>query len=283
MKAALSGELASTNMMVLNSPFAVLWGNRVLIRRLAGRELQARYRGSILGVAWAAIVPLGMVLMYTFVFGSIFKARWSGIGGSTENMTAFFLAGLVAHQLFSEAIARAPSLVLENKNYVTRVVFPLEILSVVTVAVALVGAIIGQALLLCLIAVTSGISPAMIPLMMLSPLVLLGMVPMLLGFVWIISAVGVFVRDFGQIVPVALSVSFFMAPVIYPRSSVPEPFDTLVVLNPVTIPIEVMRALVFGHPFPWELAVIYMAISLIICWTGFALFSRLRRAFADVL
>jgi len=282
MKAALSGKQPSAGIRSLgpNSPFRALWENRALIRRLAARELQARYRGSMLGIAWAVIVPLGMVLMYTFVFGSIFKARWSGIGGSTENMTAFFLAGLVAHQLLSDGLARAPSLVLDNKNYVTRVVFPLEILSVVTVAVALVSAAIGLVLLLCLMALTSGIPPATA---LLSPLVLLGMVPMLLGLIWILSAIGVFVRDLGQIVPVALGVLFFLAPVIYPRSSVPEPFDTLVLFNPVTIPIEAMRAFVFGHPFPWELASIYLVISLVVCWTGFALFSRLRRAFADVL
>lgn len=282
MKAALSGKRPSVGIRSLgsSSPFRVLWEDRALIRRLAARELQARYRGSMLGIAWAVIVPLGMVLVYTFVFGSIFKTRWSGIGGSTENMTAFFLAGSVAYQLLSDAVGRAPSLVLDNKNYVTRVVFPLEILSVVTVTAALVGAGIGLVLLLCLMVLTSGIPPATA---LLSPLVLLGMVPMLLGLTWILSAIGVFVRDLGQIMPVVLSMLFFLAPVIYPRSSVPEPFDTLVVFNPVTIPIETMRALVFGHPFPWELASIYLVISLVVCWTGFALFLRLRRAFADVL
>jgi lipopolysaccharide transport system permease protein len=282
MKAASSGKQPSAGIRSLgpDSSVSVVWGNRALVRRLAAREMQARYRGSMLGIAWAVIVPLGMVLMYTFVFGSIFKVRWSGIAGSTESMTAFFLTGLIMHQLLSEVVARAPSLVLENKNYVTRVVFPLEILSLVTVAVALVGAAIGLVLLLCLMALTSGIPPATV---LLSPLVLLGMVPMLLGLTWIFSAIGVFVRDLGQIMPVALSVLFFLAPVLYPRSSVPQPFDALVVFNPVTIPIEAMRALVFEHPFPWELALIYFVISLVVCWTGFALFLRLRRAFADVL
>ncbi|MBR1232025.1 ABC transporter permease [Bradyrhizobium sp. AUGA SZCCT0182] len=282
MKAASSGKRpsAGTRSLGADSSVSVVWGSRVLIRRLAARELQARYRGSMLGIAWAVIVPLGMVLMYTFVFGSIFKVRWSGISGSTESMTAFFLAGLIVHQFLSEVIARAPSLVLENKNYVTRVVFPLEILSLVTVAVALVGAAIGLALLLCLLALTSGIPPATV---LLSPLVLLGMVPMLLGLTWIFSAIGVFVRDLGQIMPVALSVLFFLAPVLYPRSSVPPPFDALVLFNPTTIPIEAMRALVFEHPFPWELALSYFVISLVVCWTGFSVFLRLRRAFADVL
>ncbi|MBR1133261.1 ABC transporter permease [Bradyrhizobium iriomotense] len=261
-------------------PSRVLWEHGPLIRRLAARELQSRYRASMLGIAWTIIVPLGMVLMYTFVFGSILKMRWSGIDGSMENMTAFFLAGLIVHQLFSDCIARAPSLVLENKTYVTRVVFPLEILSLVTVAVALVGAIVGLVLLLSFMMLTSGIPPATA---LLSPLVLLGMTPMLLGLIWIISALGVFVRDLGQIMPIVLSVLFFLAPVIYPRSSVPEPLQAFVVFNPITIPIEMMRALVFGHPFQWELAPAYLAISLIVCWAGFSLFSRLRRAFADVL
>ncbi|QOZ43990.1 ABC transporter permease [Bradyrhizobium sp. CCBAU 53340] len=262
------------------SAFQALWGNRHLIRRLAGRELQSRYRGNILGIAWAVLVPLGMVLMYSLVFGSIFKARWSGIGGSSESMTAFFLAGVIVHQFLGESVSRAPSLVLDNKNYVTRVVFPLEVLPVVTVTVALVGASIALVLLAFLTALTSGIPPITV---LLSPLALLGMIPMLLGLTWILAAIGVFVRDLSQILPIALSVLFFLAPVLYPRSSVPEPFGSFVVFNPITIPIETMRALVFGHPFPWESAAIYLAVSLVICWLGLALFSRLRRAFADVL
>jgi len=262
-----------------SSPFRVLWKNRSLVRRLAARELKARYRGSLLGIAWAVIVPLGMVLLYTLVFGTIFKARWPGTDG-TENMTAFFLAGLIPHQLMSESFSRAPSLILENKSYVTRVVFPVEILSPVAVAVALLDAAIGLVLLLVLTALISGVPPATA---LMSPLVLLGMVPMLLGFTWILSAIGVFVRDLGQVVPVGLSVLFFLAPIIYPRSSVPAPFDTIVIINPVTIPIECMRALVFGHPFPWGPASVYLFVSFLLCWIGFALFLRLRGAFADVL
>jgi len=262
------------------SPFRVLWNNRALIRRLVARELQARYRGSMLGLGWAVVMPLGMALMYTFVFGSILKTRWGGIDGSTESFAAFMLSGLVLHQFLGESIGRAPSLVLENQNYVTRVVFPLEVLPAVIVGVGSVGAAIGLALLLALTTVVSGLPPATA---LLAPLVLMAMVPILLGLVWMMAAVGVFVRDLGQIMPVALSVLFFLGPVIYPRSSVPAPFDTLIVLNPITIPIEATRALIFGHPFPVEAALIYVGASLVICWIGFALFARLRRAFADVL
>ncbi|MBY0382825.1 MAG: ABC transporter permease [Xanthobacteraceae bacterium] len=280
MKASAYPYYADARRLRVNLPVVALWSNRTLIQRLAVRDLSARYRGSMLGVTWAVVVPLGMVLMYTFVFGSVFKARWSGIGGSTESMTAFFLAGLITHQFLSESIGRASSLVLENKNYVTRVVFPLEILAAVVVEVALSGAAIGLVLLLCLTALTSGLPPATA---LLSPLVLIAMIPMLLGLVWILSAIGVFVRDLGQIMPVLLSVLMFLGPVVYPRSSVPEPFSTLMVLNPITIPVEALRALIFGHPFPTAAAAIYVVVSLVVCWLGFVLFSRLRKSFADVL
>jgi len=260
-------------------PLTSLWTNRTLIQRLAVRDLQSRYRGSMLGITWAVLVPLGMVLMYTFVFGSIFKARWAGISGSTENMTAFFLAGLIVHQFLSESVGRASSLVLDNQNYVTKVVFPLEVLAVVTVEVALAGAAIGLVLLLGLTALTSGLPATAL----LSPLVLIAMIPMLVGLVWIISALGVFVRDLGQIMPVLLSVLMFLGPVVYPRSAVPEPFGTLMLLNPITIPAETLRALIFGHPFPAAAAAIYIVASLAVCYLGFLLFARLRMSFADVL
>lgn len=265
---------------ISSRPFATLWSNRALIRRLLVRELQARYRGSMLGLAWTIIIPLCMVLMYTFVFGSIFRVRWSGVEGSTETLASFVLTGLILHQFLSENIGRAPSLVLENRNFVTRVVFPLEVLPAIHVGVALVGAAIGLVLLLCLTTIVSGL-PA--PTALLSPLVLMAMVPMMLGLMWVITAVGVFVRDLGQVTPIALSMLFFLGPVVYPRTSVPAPFDTIMMFNPITIPIESMRALIFGHPFPTGSAAIYMAVSLTVCWTGFALFSRLRKAFADVL
>lgn len=261
-------------------PFRALWRNRVLIRRLLVRELQTRYRGSMLGLGWAVLMPLSVMVMYTFVFGTILKTRWAGMGDSAETFAAFLLSGLILHQLVGENIGRAPTLVLENRNYVTHVVFPLEVLPAVTVGAALVGAMIGLVLLLCLTAVTSGLPPATA---LLSPLVLLAMVPILLGLGWALAALGTFVRDLGQMMPIMLSVLLFLGPVIYPRSVVPAPFDTLMVLNPITIPIEALRALMFGHPFPVASAAIYMGVSLVICWCGFALFVHLRRILADVL
>lgn len=262
------------------APFAMLWRQRVLVRRLAARELQARYRSSMLGLAWAVLLPLGMVAVYTFVFAHIMQVRWQGIGGSPEIFAAFLLTGLIVHQLLSECLGRAPGLVIESRNYVTKVVFPLQVLPAVTVASAGVGALIGLAILLALTAATSGPPPWTA---LLSPLVLLGMAPMLLGLCWLIAAFGVFVRDLAQIMPVVLNALMFLGPVIYPRSAVPEPFDTLILFNPSTVPIEAMRALVFGHPFPTEAAAVYVVVGLVTAGVGFHVFSRLRGAFADVL
>lgn len=234
----------------------------------------------MLGLAWAVLMPLGLVLVYTFVFGSIMQVRWGGIGGSAEVFAAFLLVGLLLHQYFAECVGRAPSLIVENANYVTKVVFPLEVLPPVSALVAAVGALIGLILLFGLILLTSGPPPLTA---LLSPLVLVGMTPMLLGIVWLLAALGVFVRDLVQVTPVLLNVLFFLGPVIYPRSAVPAPFDTLILFNPITVPIEAMRALVFAHPFPWEPLLIHLAVSVLIFWVGFAIFSRLRGAFADVL
>jgi lipopolysaccharide transport system permease protein len=118
---------------------------------------------------------------------------------------------------------------------------------------------------------------------LLSPLVLLAMVPILLGLGWTLAALGTFVRDLSQVMPLVLSVLLFLGPVIYPRSAAPAPFDKLMVLNPITIPIEALRALMFGHPFPVASAAIYMGVSLVVCWCGFAVFTHLRRVIADAL
>ena len=114
----------------LTSPLAMVisvWAHRNLILRLTKREISSRYRGSFLGLAWSFFNPLLMLSIYTFVFSTVFKARWDI---NTQNNQAEFalvlFVGLIIHSLLAEVISRAPMQILSNANYVKKVVFPIE-------------------------------------------------------------------------------------------------------------------------------------------------------------
>ena len=126
-----------------------LWRQRELWWQLSQREVQGRYRGSVLGWGWSLITPLLMLAVYTFVFSQIFQARWSDLQQSGPLVFAINLfTGLIVFNLFSETANQSPSLILGNANLVTKVIFPLEILPAVTVAAALFHALTSLVVLL---------------------------------------------------------------------------------------------------------------------------------------
>jgi lipopolysaccharide transport system permease protein len=256
--------------------------NRALISRLARRELEARYRGSRLGVTWIVLMPLLMLAVYTFAFGFVLQARWGQSGEASPGSYALFLfSGLVVFNLFAETVARAPGLLLENVSYIKKMMFPLEILPVVAVLVALVNAAIGFALLLVMHLVLQGPPPvtAALVLVPLVPLVLL-----VLGATWFLAALGVYLRDLRQAVGVGVNALMFLSPVFYPLSLLPDNIRQIVQLNPLAPIIETTRDLVFFGVRPdWPAYGIATMASAAIAWLGFAWFAKTRRGFADVV
>ena len=256
--------------------------NRELWWRLSEREVIGRYRGSILGWGWSLLTPLMMLGVYTFVFSTVFKARWGDLeeAGSLGFAINLF-AGLITYNIFAECATQAPTLILKNVNYVTKVIFPLETLSAVSVAAALFHACTSTIVLLAfeLIAVQN------VPLtVLLLPLVWL---PFLLGCLamsWVLSALGVFLRDLGQLIGVAVSMLMFMSAVFYPLSALPAALQTVLGLNPLVVVIEQSRrVLVQGMaPSAWYV-VLGFPLMLGICEISYRLFAKARRGFADVL
>ena len=114
-----------------------IWRNRQLIGVLVRREVLGRYQASVMGIAWSFLNPLLMLIIYTFVFSVVFKARWSGGSDSKIEFALLLFAGLIFFSLFSECFTKAPSLIVSNINYVKKVVFPLEILPVISLGAAL--------------------------------------------------------------------------------------------------------------------------------------------------
>ncbi|MCX4219523.1 ABC transporter permease [Pseudomonas sp. MCal1] len=257
--------------------------NRQLIIQLTKREISSRYRGSVGGVAWSFINPLLLLAIYTFVFSTVFNARWGGgaATGSKVDFALILFTGLIIHAFCAECINTAPKLITSNVNFVKKVVFPIETLAPTSVLNALFHLCVSLSVLL----VAQMVFNHSIPLTaLLFPLVLLPLILMVIGLSWILSALGAYIRDIGQVTGMAATALLFLSPVFYPISALPEEYRGWLYINPLTAIIENGRAtLLFGQiPDLHTLGTSYI-VGIVICCLGFAFFQKTRAGFADVL
>lgn len=249
---------------------------------LTRREIVGRYRGSILGVLWSLLTPLFMLSVYTFVFSTVFKTRWtSGQDSATAEFAVMLFAGLLVYQLFAEVVNRAPSLVVANANYVKRVVFPLQILPVVALGSALFHMVVGLAVLVVFIFFVHGPPPYT---SLLLPLVLVPFCLLILGLAWLLASLGVFIRDINQVLAPIVTALMFLSPIFFPLNALPETVRHWVVFNPLALPVEQTRDLLIAGRMPDFVALgIYAVAACLIALLGYAWFQKTRRGFADVL
>lgn len=255
--------------------------NRSLIFQLTKREVIGRYRGSVLGIAWSFFNPLIMLAVYTVVFSTVFQARWNvGSDSKTEFALVLFI-GMIVHGILAESMNNSPTLMLRNVNYVKKVVFPLEILPWVVLGSTLFHACVSLLVWsLFYLAVNYSLQWTFIFL----PLVLIPLVLFSLGVSWALASLGVYIRDIGQMTGVLTTILLFMSPIFYPASMLPEPYQTIIYLNPLTFIIEQARnVLIWGIIPDWIGLVIAYIVSVLVAWTGFAWFQKTRKGFADVL
>ena len=261
--------------------FMSLWRNRLLIGQMTRREIAARYRGSMIGLAWSFINPLLMLVVYTFVFSVVFKARWGIEQESRADFAILLFAGMIVFGLFAEMINRAPVQIVSNANYVKKVVFPLEILSWVSLGSVLFHSLVSLAVLLLVQLIVNVYLPWTVILL---PLVLLPLVFASLGGAWFLASLGVYVRDIGQITTVFTTVLMFMSAVFYPISALPETYQRWMRLNPLVLIItESRKVLVLGTLPDWFWLGIAFIMGLTIAFAGFWWFQKTRKGFADVL
>lgn len=255
--------------------------HRALLSELVRRDILVRYRGSVLGLSWSFVHPVIMLAIYTFVFSVVFQARWQGGSGSKVEFALALFAGLIIFNLFAECVNKAPALILSNTAYVKKVVFPLEILPIVTLASAFFH--LGISLLVWLLFYLAffGWPPLTITLIAV-PLIPLAL--LVLGLSWFLAALGVYLRDISQVVGVLTTALLFMSPIFYPVAALPESLQGLIHLSPLTIAVEQVRdVMIWGRGIavlPW---LTYFGASLVWAWLGFLFFQRTRRGFADVI
>ncbi len=258
-------------------PLRTIWRNRGLIRVMVRRDILGRYRGSFAGAFWTIINPLLLMATYFYVFGVVLPSRF-GADNSRSGFALYFLAGMLPWLAFSEAAGRAPSVMLEHRNFVKKLVFAVETLPVNLVVSGLVTECLAV-VLYCgfLLGLRHGVPTTALWL----PVLLVPQVLFTAGLAWFLAALGVFVRDLGQIMGFVLTIWFFITPICYPETHA---LPWLYSKNPIYVLVKGYRAIFLDHAAPafgplWKLWLLSAAVFLL----GHAWFYKLRKSFPDLL
>lgn len=262
-------------------PFSALGRHAHLVAELTRRDVLGRYRGASFGLLWSLVGPLMMLLIYTIAFGEILGSRWQQPGGEMAQFGIVLFLGIMVHGFFAECLVRSPRLIAENGNYVKRIVFPLEALSWVIVLSALFHFAMSTLVFIVLSALIAGVIS---PFLVLIPVVIAPLVLMTVAVSWVVSALGLYLRDLNQAMPVVVTALLFLSSAIIPVQSLPERYQVIFRMNPLTFFIDQIRAVALWQEAPdWTGLAIRYAVSLAVLYAAFYLFRTAKRGFADVL
>ena len=261
------------------------WTKFELLRTLVRRDLEARYQGSVLGNLWPLLNQLSQLLIYTYVFAIVLQVKLSLKGLPENNRIAFGLwlfAGLLPWIAFTGGLIQATGSVVAQPNLVKKVVFPLALLPLVPVLSTFLETTFGLAALVVLMALSSG---TLHQTLILLPIVWLPQLLLTAGLGYLTAGLTVFLRDIPQTLGVVLNLWFYLTPIVYPASIIPEGWrDWVFWLNPLAAIAEMYRDLVVaGEVTHWGEWGVASLISLLVFYLGLSIYRRLRPAFADVL
>lgn len=260
------------------------WAKYDLLRTLVRRDLEARYKGSVLGNLWPLLNQLSQLLIYTYVFSIVLKVKLS-LRGMPENGATFGLwlfAGLLPWIAFTGGLVQAAGSVVGQPNLVKKVVFPLSLLPLVPILSTFIESSFGLMALILLAAVNSQTLHATLALL---PLVWITQLLLTAGLGYLAAGITVFLRDIPQTIGVILNLWLYLTPIVYPASAIPPGFrDWIFWLNPMTAIAEVYRDLILkGQVEHWAEWGVSSIISATLFIGGFWVYKKLRPAFADVL
>ncbi|MBD0343593.1 MAG: ABC transporter permease [Coleofasciculus sp. Co-bin14] len=260
------------------------WAKFDLLRTLVRRDLEARYKGSVLGNLWPLVNQLSQLLIYTYVFSVVLnvKLNLKGLPANDATFGLWLFAGLLPWIAFTGGLTQAAGSVLAQPNLVKKVVFPLTLLPLVPILSTFIESAFGLMALIVLVAFSSGTLHSTLALL---PLVWLPQLLLTAGLGYLAAGFTVFLRDIPQTLGMILNFWFYLTPIVYPASIIPEQFRGWVFwLNPLAALAEVYRDLVLvGEVQHWGEWGVASAVALVVFYIGRWCYQRLRPAFADVL
>lgn len=252
-----------------------LWKFRALVVALVGRHLRARYRGSVLGFVWSFLNPLCLIAVYALVFR--YYIRFNDV----DNYTLMLFVGLLPWIWFSSGLLEATGAISGGGSLVTKAIFPPHVLPTVSVLTNLMNFLFAMPLLIGFMFI-SGVIPQVS--MVVVPLIILLELIFLLGLGLALAALNVFYRDIQHILGNLMTLWFFLTPVLYPVTNVPERFRFTLYLNPVSLFTEMYHATILQGQFPeLKMLGVATAISLLTFLLGNKIFNRYREGFAELV
>lgn len=264
--------------MVTFRNLSALFRYRGLIQTLVVRDLKARYRGSVLGFFWSFFNPLLLLLIYTFVFTKVL------VGIHPEEMepyALFMFCGILPWTWFSSSILEASNTLISGGNLIKKVLFPAEVLPIVTVLANMVHFFLGLVILVAFLIYyqrpIEGLQLLWFPVIVLVQLVFT------IGLSLFLSAMTVHFRDLKDLLSNLVQFWFFATPIIYPMQTIPENMRWWLNLNPMThLMISYQEVLFFPGPHGhWKWLMALAAGSIVVFLLGYFVFDRLRDSFAE--
>ena len=252
--------------------------HRALVQSLVARELKARYRGSALGVLWSFVNPLLLLSIYTFVFTAVMPgARSAGI----EPFSLFLFCGILPWTWFSSSLLESTNALIAGGNLIRKVLFPAEVLPIVSVFSGLVHFCLGLPILAAFFLYYR----VPVPLTDLAwfPVIVAEQLLLTLGLALMLSALTVHFRDLRDLVANVLTLAFFLTPILYPLSQAPAWARPYLNVNPfTTLAVSYQEVLAIPGPFDgWPRLLVFGLISLVVFAVGYFVFDRLRDTLAE--
>lgn len=249
----------------------LIWEYRGFILGNVKREFQSKYRNSLLGVTWSVLNPLSMIVVYTVIFSQVMRAKLPGVD-SQYAYSIYICSGILTWGLFSDLILRSQNMFLENANLIKKINFPKMCLPITVIGSALLNFFIIFSLFTIFLIISNdfpGLSYfALIP-------VLLIMIVLAMGIGIIIGVLNVFFRDVGQFFGIVLQFWFWLTPIIYPATILPESLHPLMKYNPMASVVEACQKILVSGIFPnWSGLLYPLILGIILCFIGLSLFRK---------
>lgn len=257
-----------------------LWNYRGFVLSMVGREFRMRYLGSLLGSLWSILSPMAMIFIYTVIFSKIMRAKLAGVD-DTLAYGIFLCAGLISWGFFSELLNRCQNIFIEQANLLKKVRFPRITLPTTLLLTTALNFIIMFSIFLVFLILTGRFPGVCI----------IGYLPLLiiqtglaLGLGLLLGTLNVFFRDIGHFISIVLQFWFWLTPIVYPISILPDHIQKIIQLNPMTQIVSAYQKIVLENTWPtWEVFIYHIAIAGILITTGSLMFIRLSGDIVDEL
>ena len=262
-------------MKFFTEPFSLFWRYRYLLRRTTVSDIKGRYAGTCMGMAWLTVYPLLFLALYAVVYVAIFKVRFNELHSFDYVLLIF--AGLIPFLHFTDPLGQGVTSVIANSTLIKNTLFPVELIPVKAVLSSLPTLLISLFLLEGALLYTGQAS--MFNFLVL-PLILL-QIFFCFGLIWLLSALNVFIKDIGQIIPVISLFLMLISPIAYTVDMVPPDLMPFMYFNPLFYLISLYRVVLLGGVFPWQEFWIFLGITIGLFYLGFFVFKSLKGLFSD--